>query len=145
MLHRVARLLLVGTLVSSGASAPFVHVHVHGRDHGTSPSTGGEIDAHCAHHRSAGAHWHPTGRQAAGAAGARAAAGDRHRHAAVAPTAAAVETPSVRVAAAPALIEAPEAGVVPSPRGGRAPVGAIVGPDPPPRAVLAARAPPVRS
>lgn len=194
MPHRVACLLLAAALVWSGASAPFAHVHAHGRERRTSPAHGGGPDAHCAHHRGGGAHWHlPEGAPAAErrggagrdagsahrslpegpAAGARGArlhrgagsahrrgpegpatgagrdlttAGGRHRHAAVALSAAAVETPPVAVGAPAALVGPPGAGALPAPPfGAHVPVDPATGPDPPPRFVAGARAPPVRS
>lgn len=136
--------LLVAALVSSGASAPFLHVHAHGPDHPGS-SWGAPVDDHCAHHHAEGAHWHlPDGRTAAGD-GAGTTVGDGHGHAAVALATSAIRASSAHVDAAPALTAAPETAVVSRVRGGNAPVAAAAGPDPPPRATLAARAPPVRT
>ncbi len=145
MLQRVAHLLLVAALASSGASAPFLHVHAHGRDHGAAASDGRRIDAHCAHHHAAGAHWHLNGGPAADAGGVLALAGDRHRHAAVALSAVAVETSPTWVAPAGALTCLPGAGLPPDPCGVHTPVDATTGPDPPPLSGDAARGPPVGS
>ena len=79
MPHRVARLLLAAALVWSGASAPFAHVHAHGPEHRTSPAHGGGLDAHCAHHRGGGAHWHlPEGPPAAERRGGGGRGGPMH-------------------------------------------------------------------
>ena len=145
MLHRIARLLLVVVLVSSGATAPFLHVHAHGADHGVSSSHARQADAHCAHHHAEGVHWHPARNRAPDAAGALAAVGFGHRHAAVALSAAAMEASPVCLAAPGAWVEPPETGVLPTSPGAHAPVDPTAGPDPPPRAVNAARAPPVCS
>ena len=144
MLRRLARVLLVAVLVPSGATAPFMHVHAHGSAHGASSHEDG-IDEHCAHHHVGGAHWHATGGAAAAGGGALATAGGRHRHAAVALSAAAIESSSMDVGRSLAPIEAPEAAAPPIERGVRTPVDPTAGPDPPRRAVDAARAPPVRS
>lgn len=142
MLHCIARLLLVVALVSSGATAPFLHVHAHGADHGASHP--GRADEHCAHHHAEGAHWHLGGSPASRAGGALATGAASHRHAAVALSAAAVETAAVGLDAACALVDAPESAVPAGPGGMRARVAADAGPDPPPLILLATRAPPVR-
>lgn len=142
MLHRIARLLLVVALVSSGATAPFLHVHAHGADHGGSHAE--EADEHCAHHHAEGAHWHLGGSPAPRTGGAFATDSASHRHAAVALSAAAVETVAAGLNAACALVDAPESAVPAGPGGMRARVAADAGPDPPPLILLAARAPPVR-
>ena len=144
MLQRIARALLAVALASSGATAPFMHVHAHGSAHGAS-AHGDGIDEHCEHHHAEGAHWHPAGKAPADDGGAPAAAEAGHRHAAVALSAAAIESLSTGVGPFPAAVEAPEAGAPPIERGVRAPVDSTAGPDPPPRTVAAARAPPVRS
>lgn len=145
MLHRIAHVLLAGVVASSGVSAPFRHVHAHGPDSGVSSSHGEGIDEHCAHHHAEGLHWHLTGTRAADAGGSLATAGSGHRHAAVALSAVATETAPVCLDASVAPHETPEAAVPPTSRGVRAHVDPTAGPDPPPRAVNAARAPPVRS
>jgi len=139
MPQRIARVLLAVALASSGATAPFMHVHVH-----VASSHGDGIDEHCAHHHAEGVHWHTAGNPAADGGGALATAGTAHRHAAVALSAAAIESSSTGVGPSPAAGEALEAGALPIERGVRAPVDPTTGPDPPPRTVAAARAPPVR-
>ena len=142
MPHRIARVLLAVLLASSGVTAPFMHVHAHGSAH-PAASHGDGIDEHCAHHHSAGAHWHPAGNAAADSGAALAAAG--HRHAAVAMSAAAIEGSPTDVGQSFAPLDAPESGMPSHPSGARAPVAEDAGPDPPLRAVAAARAPPARS
>ena len=144
MEHRIASVLLVAALVSSGVSAPFQHVHAHGPAHGVSPAHGEAIDEHCAHHHAEGAHWHQAEGHASGADTAPTATGPGHRHAAVALPSVAVETSPVCVDVPAAAVELPDADPLPTPRGVPAPVDATAGPDPPPT-VDAARAPPVRS
>lgn len=143
----IAHVLLVAVLASSGASAQFRHVHAHGATHhpghGAPSSHGDELDEHCAHHHTQGVHWHAAGKGAADAEAELAAAG--HGHAAVTLSAVAIEVSPVRLDAPAAQLEAPEAGTVPGPRSLHAPVDPTAGPDPPPRAVDAARAPPVRA
>ena len=142
MLQRIARLLLVVALVSSGATAPFLHVHAHGAHHGASHA--GRADEHCAHHHAEGAHWHLGGSPAPRTGGALATGAASHQHAAVALSAVAVETASAGLDAPRAVVDAP-ASAVPAGRGDlRARVAADAGPDPPPLILLAARAPPVR-
>ena len=143
MLQRIARLLLVVALVSSGATAPFLHVHAHGADHGASHA--GRADEHCAHHHAEGAHWHPGGSPAPRTGGAFETGAASHRHAAVALSAAAVETASVGLDAPRAVVDTPASAVPAGPGDQRARVAADAGPDPPPLILLAARAPPVRS
>ena len=143
MLQCSVRLLLAVVLASSGASAPFMHVHAHGAAHEASHGDG--IDEHCAHHHAEGAHWHPTAGATPGGAGALAPAGAGHRHAAVALSAAAIESSSIDVGQALAPLDAPGAGAPPVERGVRIPVDPTAGPDPPPCVVDAARAPPFRS
>ena len=145
MLHRIARLLLVAALVSSGASAPFLHVHAHGSGHAASPALGAGGDEHCAHHHAAGAHWHPAGSPAPRAGGVLATDAAPHGHAAVTLSAPAIETSSIGVDTPCALVDAPETGIPSSRTGARAPVAADAGPDPPPLLLPAARAPPVHS
>ena len=145
MLYRIARLLLVAVLVSSGASAPFLHVHAHGSEHGASSSHGAGVDEHCAHHHAEGAHWHPAGSRAADTGGVLATGAAPHRHSAVTLSSAAVETSTVGAGASFALVDAPESGIQAGPDGMRAPVAADAGPDPPPLIRLATRAPPFRS
>jgi len=144
MAHRIARVLLAAALVSSGVFAPFMHVHAHGSAHGAS-SHGEGTDEHCAHHHAEGVHWHPTRSAASDSGGALATADAGHRHAAVALSSAAIGSPSTDVGLSLAPLEAPEAAAPAVERGVRTPVDPTAGPDPPPRAVGAARAPPVRS
>ncbi len=143
MLHCIVRLLLVVALVSSGATAPFLHVHAHGADHGGWHAE--QADEHCAHHHAEGAHWHLGGSAAARAGGTFTTGAASHRHAAVALSSAAVEAASAGLDVAGALVDAPESGVPVGPGGLRPPVAADAGPDPPPLILLATRAPPVRS
>ena len=142
MPHRIARVLLAVALVSSGVTAPFMHVHAHGAAHPASHGDG--TDEHCAHHHAEGAHWHPPGSAASDGGGALATAGGGHRHAAVALSAAAIETSSPAVDQPWLRLDAPESGIPSKPARAHLPVDPTAGPDPPPRAV-AARAPPVRS
>ena len=142
--HRIARVVLAVALASSGVSAPFMHVHAHGSAHPVS-SHGDGIDEHCAHHHSAGAHWHPAGNAAPHSGTALAAAGAGHRHAAVVVSAAAIESSPLDIGQSFAPLDAPESGMLSDPSGARAPVAEDAGPDPPPRTVDAARAPPARS
>ena len=143
MIHRVVRVLLVGTLVSAGGSTPFAHVHPHGHDHGAPRA--GEAPAHSrsAHHQGQGAHWHPTHRHVADAPGTTTLGDIRQHHASVALPTAAVERPSASVGVTPALVEVWAAGIVPDPPGRHVPVATNARPNPPPRIVLGARAPPV--
>lgn len=155
MVQRVAYVLLVAALVSAGGSAPFAHVHPRGPDHTAfQPDTARQpdearLDSHSAHqqghrHRHAqgqGAHWHLTGRQAADAPGLTTRIGSPHHHP-VAVSTVAVERLSVRGGATPALAEVWAAGTVPDPPGRPVPVAANARPNPPPRILLAARAPP---
>ena len=144
MLHRIACLLFVVALVSSGATAPFLHVHAHGADFGVSSSHAEEADEHCAHHRAEGAHWHLGESPAPRPGGALATGAASHRHAAVALSAAAVETAPAGLDAACGLVDAPESAAPAGPRAMRAPVAPDAGPDPPLLKFLAPRAPPVR-
>ena len=139
MLQRMVHLLLVAAFSSSGASAPFLHVHAHG------PGYGGAVDEHCAHHHAEGAHWHPPGNPAPDARSALAASGAGHRHAAVSLSAVAIETPSTDTGAPSVLFDAPENGVAPRPAGPCVPVSADAGPDPPPLPLPATRGPPARA
>ena len=143
MLQRIAHGLLVAALASSGVAGPFQHVHAHGPAHGESLSHGEATDEHCAHHHAEGAHWH-LAEGHAGADEAPTATGPAHRHAAVALPSVAVETSLVGVDVSAAPAELPDADALPTPLGVPAPVDANAGPDPPPRAANAARAPPVR-
>ena len=141
MPHRIVHVLLVVALASSGVSAPFMHVHAHG----ASSSHGEAIDDHCAHHHAEGAHWHAPGSPVPDTAGAPAADGPGHRHAAVALSVSGIETSASHPGPSFVRADAPETGVPSGPTGARAPVAADSGPDPPPRSVNPARAPPVRS
>ena len=69
MRQRLVRSLLVLTLLSSGTSAPFAHVHPPGHDHGgaaTSGQSAGDGDARRDWH---GVHWHQGERRAPGTSG----------------------------------------------------------------------------
>lgn len=139
MPQRVARGLLVVVLVSAGASAPLAHVHPAGHDHAALSPEG---HSHAAHHQEQGAHWHLTGRQVPDGPGIPARVGNRHHHAAVAVATVAVERPSVRGGGTPALLEVWEGGTAPDGQGRSVPVAANARPNPPPRILLVARAPP---
>ena len=143
MLQCVAHVLLVGAVASSSVSAPFLHVHAHGSHSGVS-SHGEGVDEHCAHHHAEGAHWHVAEGRVPGA-DELAGAVSGHRHAAVALSAVAIEASPVCLDASVAPLETPEAGPPPASRGAHTHVDSTAGPDPPPRAVNAARAPPARS
>ena len=143
MIHRVVRVLLVGVLVLAGGSTPFAHVHPHGHDHGTPRAVEARAHSQSAHPQGQGAHWHLTGRQAADTPGTNTLVGARQHHTSVALPTVAVECPSIGVGATPALVEVCEAGIVPGPLGRRVPVAANARPNPPPRIILGARAPPV--
>lgn len=149
MVQRVAYVLLVAALVSAGGSAPFAHVHQRGPDHTALQPDEARLDSHSAHqqghrHRHAqgqGAHWHLTGRQAADAPSLTTRIGGPHHHP-VAVSTVAVERLSVRGGATPALAEVWAAETVPALPGRPVPVAANARPNPPPRILLAARAPP---
>ena len=143
MLHRIAHMLLVGAVASSGVSAPFLHVHAHGSHFGVS-SHGEGVDEHCAHHHAEGAHWHVADGRVPGA-DELAGAAPGHRHAAVTLSAVAIGASSVCLDASVAPLATPEADPPPASRGAHTHVDSTAGPDPPPRAVNAARAPPARS
>lgn len=149
MLSRGASLLLVAALVASGTSAPFAHVHVHSDSHGHdgegSASSAARVDEHCAHHQAAGVHWHVPESRPAATDGAPEAASYENRHAAVALKSPAIESARPAVDPAPALAAVLETAVVSGLRAGSAPVAALAGPDPPPGAVPASRAPPIRA
>ena len=142
MIHRVAHLLVAVALVSASGSTPFAHVHPDGPHRAAPRATDAPDHSHSGHHQEQGAHWHLTGRQAADRPGSTTLDGDRHHHASVAVATVAVERPSVRGGPIPALAEVWENGVVPDPPSRPTPVAANARPNPPPRIVLAARAPP---
>jgi hypothetical protein len=139
----IAHLLLVAALVSSGAAAPFLHVHAHGPGHPAS-SPGGAVDEHCAHHHAAGAHWHPVETPSSVPCGPRAAA-PGHRHDAVALSTAAIETSTAGPVAPTARVQTPATVARPVECGMRRPVDPTAGPDPPLRTLDPARAPPARA
>ena len=140
MLHRIARLLLVAALVSSGASAPACTC-ARLRTRGVAGARSGGRRALCA----------PSCRGRALASGGepgssrRRCAVDGRRAAPARPavtlSAAAIETSSIGVDTSSALVDAPETGIPSSRTGARAPVAADAGPDPPPLILLATRAP----
>ncbi len=137
MRQRLVRSLLVATLLSSGTSAPFAHVHPPGHDHavgaGTEASAGGQ-DARGDWH---GIHWHQGERRGPGTSGA-----DIGERIAVA-LAAAAEAPPVRVDTTPAPADAWPSIAVCDPASRTAPAAACADPDPPPRAPRSTRAPPL--
>ena len=143
MSYRVVRVLLVWALVSAGESMPFAHVHPHGHDHGTPRAEEARALSQSAHHQGQGAHWHLTGRQAVDTPGTDMLVGVRQHHSSVVLPTVAVERPTVGVGATPALVEMWEAVIVPDPPVRPVPVAANARPNPPPRIVLGARAPPV--
>ena len=138
MRQRLVRALLVLTLLSSGTSAPFAHVHPPGHDHGgvaTSDDSAGERDAR---RHWLGVHWHQGERRGSGTSDA-----DIGERVSVA-LAAAAEAPPVRVDTMPA----PPAEALPSAAlcnwaSRTAPAAACADPDPPPRARRSTRAPPL--
>ena len=142
MIRRLAHALLVVALVSSGGTAPFAHMHAHGDvDVATQPDEA-QPHGHSDHHTGPGAHWHLTTPQAAASPGATSLVGIRHHHTQVAVATVAIERPVVRVGGTPALSEAWQVGIVPDLPARPVPIDANARPNPPPRIVLAARAPP---
>ncbi len=136
MRQRLVRSLLVVTLLSSGTSAPFAHVHPHGHDHGASAGRAEAAGERDARHDWHGIHWHQGERRGLGTSGA-----DIGERVSVA-LAVAAETPPVRVDTAPALAEALPFAAVCEPASRPAPAVACADPDPPPRALRSTRAPP---
>ena len=143
MIDFVARLLLVVALVSASGSAPFAHIHPHGHDHGAVRLDDAQARNQPAHHQGEGGHWHLTGHHAADTPGTNTLVGDQHRPISVTLETNAIERPTVRIGTTPALVEVREAGIVPAPPARPVPVAANGRPNPPPRTVLGARAPPV--
>ena len=142
MFQRVAHVLLVVALVSAGGSAPFGHVHPPSH-HPTAPQPEeAQAHHHAAHHQGQGVHWHLTGRQAPDKPGTTTLVGNGHHHAAVAVATVAVDRPTVRGGATPGLAEVWEAGTVRVGQGRPVPIAANARPNPPPRILLVARAPP---
>lgn len=138
MRQRLVRSLLVLTLLSSGTSAPFAHVHPAGHDHGDAATSGESAGERDARRLWRGVHWHQGERRGPGTSGA-----DIGERISVA-LAAAAETPPVRVDTMPA----PPAEALPSaalcdPASRTAPAAACADPDPPPRAGRSTRAPPL--
>ena len=137
MRQRLVRSLLVLTLLSSGTSAPFAHVHPPGHDHGgaaTSVESAGERGARRDWH---GVHWHQGERRAPGTSGP-----DIGERVSVALEAAA-ETAPVRSDTTPAPAEALPSAALSNPASRTAPAAACADPDPPPRARRSTRAPPL--
>ena len=155
MIERFAYVLLIVALVSAGGSAPFAHVHPQSPDHtALQPDTAPQpeearLDSHSAHrqghrHRHAqgqGAHWHLTRRLAADGPGTTTRVGNPHHHP-VAVLMVAVERLSVGGNTTHALADVWQAGTGPDPPGRPVPVAANARPNPPPRILLSARAPP---
>ena len=141
MRQRLVRSLLVLTLLSSGTSAPFAHVHPPGHDHAAGAgSAGSEISAgeHDARRHWHGIHWHQGERRGPGTSGA-----DIGERVAVA-LAEAAEAPPVRIDTMPApAAEALPSATVCYPASRTAPAAACADPDPPPRASRSPRAPPL--
>ena len=153
MIERFAYVLLIVALVSAGGSAPFAHVHPQSPDHtALQPDTAPqpeEARAHSQsahrhrHHQGQGAHWHLRGRQAADGPATTTLVGNPHQRASVAIPTVAEKRPGGDDGATPALADVWEAGTVPDPPGRPVPVAANARPNPPPRILLAARAPPL--
>lgn len=150
MFLRVAHVLLVVALVSAGGSAPFAHLHPHSSHHTAPPPDEARADSHSTHqqaHRHGqgqqGAHWHLRGRQAADGPATTTLVGNPHQRASVAIPTVAEKRPGGDDGATPALADVWEAGTVPDPPGRPVPVAANARPNPPPRILLAARAPPL--
>jgi hypothetical protein len=141
--RRLAYVLLVVALVSSGGTAPFAHVHAHGDVHDATQPDEAQAHGHTEHHTDQGAHWHLTTRRAAAPPDTTAVVGMRYHHTQVAVATVAIERPGVRVGSTPALSEAWQVGIVPVLPGRPVPIDANARPNPPPRIVLAARAPPI--
>ncbi len=138
MRQRLVRALLVVTLLSSGTSAPFAHVHPPGHDHAT--GAGGEASAseHDARRHWHGVHWHQGTARGPGTSDA-----DIGERVSVA-LAAAAEAPSVRIDTTPAPpAEALPSAALSNPASRTAPAAACADPDPPPRARRSTRAPPL--
>lgn len=153
MTQRLAFLLLVVALVSSGASAPFAHVHPPDRhDHGPTPI---QIHSHSSDHdhdhNGDDAHWHITGQETHSAdnlqrfgshQGLAVALGESGRHVSVALAAVAVERPTASADAAPSLVRSRQAGIKPDQRGRHLSAQLSHLPNPPPRVGQSTRAPP---
>ena len=136
MRQRLLRSLLVVTLLSSGASAPFAHVHPPGHDHAAAAGSEAATDQHGAHRDWHGVHWHQGESRGPGTSGA--GIGER---VSVALTVAA-EAPPAGVDTVPAPAEALPSAAVCDPASRIAPAAACADPDPPPRARPSTRAPP---
>ena len=134
MAQRTACVLLVLTLLSSGASAPFAHVHPPGHDHAGGEAPAGEHDARRDWH---GIHWHQGERGESGTPDA--GIGERVAVAA----AVAAEAPPAGPDAAPVPAEALPSTAVCDPASRIAPAAACADPDPPPRTRRSTRAPPL--
>lgn len=137
MRQRLVRALLVLTLLSSGTSAPFAHVHPPGHDHGGAATSGESAGERDARRDWGGVHWHQGERQGPGTSGA-----DIGERVSVA-LAAAAETPPVRIDTMPAPAEALPSAALCDPASRTAPAAACADPDPPPRARRSTRAPPL--
>ena len=142
MIRRTARLMLVLALVSTSGSAPFAHVHPRGHDHGASGPEDSRAHTEGAQPTGPGTHWHQAGHHTADLPGATKLPSNGHHHASVALVTVAVERTSVFVDSTDALIRVRATGIVPDPPGRPVPVPATARSKPPPRIVLAARAPP---
>ena len=137
MRQRLVRALLVLTLLSSGASAPFAHVHPPGHDHAAGAAGEASAGEHDARRDWHGIHWHQGERRGPGTSGA-----DIGERVAVA-LAAAAEPPPVRIDTTPAPADAWPSIAVGDPASRTAPAAACADPDPPPRASRSPRAPPL--
>ena len=140
MAQRLALLLLVVAFVSSGASAPFAHVHPpDGHNHGPASI---QVHSHSSTHDSDDAHWHVRG-QEAHSAGELRRFGSSHRHVSVAFAAVAVERSTTSADGAQPLVKDRQSLVRPDPWGRHLTVPLSRLPNPPPRVGPSARAPPV--
>ncbi len=136
MRQRLVRSLLVATLLSSGTSAPFAHVHPPGHDHAVGAGSEAAAGEHEARRDWHGIHWHPGERRGSGTPGA-----DIGERVSVALTASA-EAPRAGFDTGPAPAAALPSAALCDPASRMAPAAACADPDPPPRARGSTRAPP---
>jgi len=127
----VVRVVLVGSLASSGAAAPFSHVHPHDHDQ----------DAQRDHHHGQGAHWH------LGSGPSADLSGDAHLDTPNHPPSveiaiAAVERLGSFLGSTPVLVEVRYHGLLPDLSNRPVRMAGAVRPNPPPRLAWGPRAPP---
>lgn len=137
---RIGPLLLVASLVALRASVPFAHMHAHGSERGAHPAPG--ADTHCAGHHRQGAHWHLPGTTTDDGVGSPTFA-SAHGHAAVALDAGGLQPDPPPLAHILAVAGAGEAAVTADPHGAPPLTTFPDGLDPPPRAAVSTRAPPI--